>query len=389
MSPIKLKYVSCNACGVWLYEKYASALQRAGADVELVELRFDDGKSVVDGIYAGQVAKRRFGFEHRFRSPIRFVKSLERMVLDYRKIGQRRRLVSYLRTCGATHLVAADPWALELCARALPPAQAKIIYVPMEPYRRKIGVNEARRQQARRLERRYMPRVAAAIFLGDSIRADYVSAYGGPEESYVIYESWPLALSAQPKDARRSGGIPGAPVVVLYCGQIEIPRGVTDLVSAMARTPAFSRLVLLGFGTAVEETRRHARQAAVSDRVAFVPQAPQKDLVGFMADADVGVVPSRGEMSLGYGCPGKMFIYMAAGLPLVVSDCPDTRNVVKTYGLGEVFQPRDVADLSRALNALIASADYRNQCAQNALRCHEKIFCWELQSAKLAQIILR
>ena len=126
MSPIKLKYVSCNACGVWLYEKYASALQRAGADVELVELRFDDGKSVVDGIYAAHVAKRRFGFEHRFRSPIRFVKSLERMVLDYRKMGQRRRLVSYSSNLRATHLVAADPWALELCARRCPRPRPKL-----------------------------------------------------------------------------------------------------------------------------------------------------------------------------------------------------------------------------------------------------------------------
>jgi glycosyltransferase involved in cell wall biosynthesis len=389
VSPVKLKYVSCNACGVWLYEKYAFALQRAGAEVELVEERFDDGKSVVDGIYARQVPKRRFGFEHRFHSSVRFLKSLERMALGFRKTGERRRLIRYLRSCGATHFVAADPWALELCALAQPSANAKVFYVPMEPFRHKIGVHEGRRREWRRLERRYMPRVAAAIYMGESIRSDYVAAYGGPAQSHVIYDSWPLALTAQPNGLSHSAGNAGNGVVILYCGQIEIPRGVTDLVSAMTRTPASSRLVFLGFGAAVEETRIHARQAAVNDRVAFHPAAPQRDLVGLMAGADVGVIPSRGEMSLGFGCPGKMFTYMAAGLPLVVSDCPDTRSLVTTHGLGEVFRPGDVADLARALNALITSDDYRNRCAQNSRRCNESIFCWELQSAKLAQIILQ
>jgi len=304
-------------------------------------------------------------------------------------LRERRRLISYLQASGATRFVAVDPWALELCALAQRLAHAKIFYVPMEPYRHKIGVHERRRQQFRRLERRHMPRVAGAVYMGERIRSDYVSAYGGPEHSHVIYNSCPLDATTQTKGLRRSAGIGAGEIIVLYSGSMEIPRGVTDLVSAMARTPASSRLVLMGYGRGVDETRQHVHQAGVNDRVVFLPATPQKDLVSFIADADVGVIPFRSQLGLAFGCPGKMFEYMAAALPLVVSDCPDTRNVVTTHGLGEVFQPQDVADLSRALNALITSHDYRNQCAQNVRRCQESVFCWELQSAKLAQIILR
>ena len=220
------------------------------------------------------------------------------------------------------------------------PTQARIIYVPMEPYRRKIGVNEARRQQFRRLERRYMSRVAAAIFMGESIRADYVSAYGGPEDSHVIYDSWLLALTAQPKDLRRSGGIPGDPVVVLYCGQIEIPRGVTGLVLGDG---ANARIFPIDSSWLWHRRRGNTPARPPSRRQRpgrFCSAGAAKDLVGLMADADVGVIPSRGEMSLGFGCPGKMFTYMAAGLPLVVSDCPDTRNLVRTHGFGRSLPAR-------------------------------------------------
>ena len=72
----------------------------------------------------------------------------------------------------------------------------------------------------------------------------------------------------------------------------------------------------------------------------------------------------------------------------MVSDTPDMSELVSTHGLGEVFKAGDPADLARAVQALVESAPHRRQCAQNSLRCHENVFCWEKQSRKLADIIL-
>ena len=383
----KVIYLHCNTSWKWHFEKYASALRKGGAEVELVEFHHGRRLDWIVGLCDGQMTARRFGRPLEIRCPIRMLREFERMWVRWVKFADGRRLSRYLAGSKATHLVAADPWALEFCVRAKARNHAKVFYVVLEPYRHEIGGGERRKREVIRLERRNMPQVSGAFFMGKSIVQDYAGAYGGGDRFHILFNGWPLGLKPRRKALRQTAGIPAGQTVILYTGFICPIKGVSDVVAALARLPASVVFVLIGFGD-MEELKAEARLAGVGDRVILLPAVAQKELMDYAADADIGIIPFRKENTHVYGCPGKMFEFMAAGLPLVVSDTPDMREMVLTHRLGEVFKAGDPADLARALRPLVESPEYRRQCAANSLQSHQSTFCWEEQSRKLAGIIL-
>jgi glycosyltransferase involved in cell wall biosynthesis len=161
------------------------------------------------------------------------------------------------------------------------------------------------------------------------------------------------------------------------------------VITAVAALPKRAYFVTVGYGRGGEELTACALAASVKDRVMQLPSVPQAELMNYTADADIGVIPLRDVRSHRFACPGKLFEYIGAGLPLVVSDMPDLQRFVAGYGLGEVFKSGDTSDLARALGALAESFEYRRQCSQRCRALHESTVCWEVQSGKMCDIILR
>jgi glycosyltransferase involved in cell wall biosynthesis len=386
--PINLLFVHCNTTGSWICDKYAQALQRGGAKVELVELRYDGGKNVIRGLCDGDVPQRTFGFHHQFRTKVRVLKSIERLGVDARKLLELARFRRYIRASCASHCVATDPLALNICVSCNRNPNRKIFYLPFEHYRDLLGVSDRRRRQFITLEQANLPKVTAAIYCGDTLRDDYVAAYGFAERSHVIYNGWPLALRAKSKSLRAAIDAPSDAVLILYQGVIDSSRGLDDLVSAMVQVSSQARAVIIGYGVGVDQLKRRVAERKLEGRVFVLPPVSQLELMNYTADADVGIIPLRNEHSHRFACPGKLFELIGAGLPLVVSDMPDLRRFVTDYGLGEVFRSADVQDLARALNALVNSGEHRKQCSRNAQKLHEQNVCWELQSGKMCEIIL-
>jgi len=335
------------------------------------------------------VPQRTFGFHYEFKAKRRLLKAVERAFVDVHKMIERWRLFQYIRQSSASHYVAVDPFALDLCVNAKRGGQARVFYLPFEYYRNHAGVNERRKRQFIRIEKRHIPATEAWIVCGDAILAEYVKAYGCAERAHVVYNGWPKALPAQRKALRDAAGIAPEQIVLLYQGGISAARGVTDVVGALAHLPEQVCFVVLGYGHGVDELEQCARDAGVSHRVKVLPAVKQQCLMDYTADADVGLIPLRDIKSYRYACPGKLFEFIGAGLPLVVSDFPDLGRFVKTYGLGEVFKSGDSIDLARALQSLVISPAYRKQCSQNAQSLHANTVCWEVQSKKLCDIILR
>jgi glycosyltransferase involved in cell wall biosynthesis len=126
----------------------------------------------------------------------------------------------------------------------------------------------------------------------------------------------------------------------------------------------------------------------VRERLLLLPPVPQAELMSYTKDADIGIIPLLGVKSHPYACPGKLFEYIGAELPIVVSDMPNLKLLVEKYGLGEVYPADSVECLTEALARLLKNDSYRKQCAGNARKGQLEDLCWEKQSAKLCEIVL-
>ena len=194
------------------------------------------------------------------------------------------------------------------------------------------------------IERLAVPRAAAVITVSDGI-ADRL------QELYRLRRgrSWSATSPNSSRPAangalRRRLGIGDVPLV-LHQGAPAPDRGGEQLIAAMrevpGRAPRLPRLV-----TVCRLRGRSAGaggRAGLEGRVHFLPSVPLADLLAQTADADVGVSLLQDTCeNHRLALPNKVFEYLAAGVPVVVSDLPEVAAIVRAARVGLGGRTRSV-----------------------------------------------
>ena len=201
-----------------------------------------------------------------------------------------------------------------------------------------------------------MPRADATITTTEMRAKFFARAYGVPR---------PLVLQNRPRYAELARGTlirdrlgleDGLPIV-LYQGGLQPGRGLEDLVAAMPGLPP-CHLVFIGGGRLLGALKGMAAERGLEARVHFVPTVPLAGLLAWTASADIGVQPIRNTCLNHLSTnSNKLFEYAMAGLPVVASDFPEIRRVVRAHDIGLLFDPETPGALAAALGRLVADAD--------------------------------
>lgn len=143
-------------------------------------------------------------------------------------------------------------------------------------------------------------------------------------------------------ELRRKYGIPEHAFVLFYQGSFYPWKGVDGIVRCWSETELNAHLVLMG-GPA-DERKRIMRLIPIeaADRIHVIPTLPRKEGISTHAIGDIGLLASSPEQKVGhsYTSPLKLFEYLAAGLPILASDVPSSRDVLteevaRFFGKGE------------------------------------------------------
>jgi phosphatidyl-myo-inositol alpha-mannosyltransferase len=182
-------------------------------------------------------------------------------------------------------------------------------------------------------------------------------------------------------------GWPGAGGAIGFLGRMDEPRkGLAVLLAAsepLAAGRPGLRLLIAGPGDADEHRRK--LPAELRDRAVFLGEVSEQDKVRILHSVDVFCSPNTGGESFGIVTAEAM----AAGLPIVASDIPAFRQVLRGGRAGELFATGDAADLARvtarllddparraelSVAALDAVADYDwNKVARDVLSVYETV----------------
>jgi glycosyltransferase involved in cell wall biosynthesis len=193
---------------------------------------------------------------------------------------------------------------------------------------------------------------AAAGFVATTagIRDTFAERYGARELVRVV----PNGCDA-PSGRPFPGLSDARPPRVLYAGQLYPWKGVDVLVEAVARVPA-AQLVILG-GLAgerdLERVRARVASLGLEARVELHGTLPQARVAAELARASIVAVPFlRTAMTERHTSPLKAFEAMAAGRPMVVSDLPSSREVLRDGETALLVPAGDVDALAAALSRL-------------------------------------
>jgi glycosyltransferase involved in cell wall biosynthesis len=204
------------------------------------------------------------------------------------------------------------------------------------------------------LEGAIVPRCAAVITVSDGIAERLQQRYRLAARPTVVRNV--SALTPQgPGGLRSRLGLDRSSPLVLHQGAPAPERGCENLIRATARLDGVTT-VFLGDAEAGYRSELDAiiGQEGVADRVALLPSVGLNELLGYTAEADVGVTLLRDICeNHRLALPNKLFEYIAAGVPVLASALPETERLIRQYGVGWCVEGAGddalVDGLSRAL----------------------------------------
>ena len=240
-------------------------------------------------------------------------------------------------------------------------------------------------------ERRHARRAAGVITVSPSIATWLQDTYRLPARPTLVRNipGRPSApLDPSQGRLRRLAGLRPEDQVIAYGGRITTSRGIEETLRAMVSLPSDVHFVLLGYGepTYIEPLTAMAADLGVADRVHFVGRVGPTEVAAALADADLSVVYVRPTcLSYRYSLPNKLFEAIHAGLPVAAADLPDTAQIVRDYGVGEVFSSDSPQDLARVVMDVLAAPE----TFRAAARAAAQQLTWEGEAAELLGLYRR
>jgi glycosyltransferase involved in cell wall biosynthesis len=116
---------------------------------------------------------------------------------------------------------------------------------------------------------------------------------------------------------------------------------------------------------------------------------PHRDVPGCLAAADVLVLPYLKRIfSAEYMSPLKLFEYMAACRPIVASDLPALRTVLRHEENALLCEPDSVEALAAAVRRVLADADLGRRLADRA-REDVQSYTWDRRAKTILENVRR
>jgi glycosyltransferase involved in cell wall biosynthesis len=203
-----------------------------------------------------------------------------------------------------------------------------------------------------------------------------------------------ITLVSNTPDPDRFDSAPSLPdtwLRVSYVGLLGYSRGLDVAIRGMAvyrDRGGRGRLDLYGTGKAEGQLRVLTRKLDLEEQVRFHGWLDNRELPRVMTEADVCVVPHRVCPHWQATIPNKLFDYMAAGRPVLVSDVQPMARIVGETGAGLIFRDNDPDDFARCLTEL-EDRGRRNQLGRQGRRAVETSYHWQHDATRLLDAIQR
>ena len=136
------------------------------------------------------------------------------------------------------------------------------------------------------------------------------------------------------------------------------------------------RMDLIGDGDQRPDLIRMTRELGLEDRVRFSDGfVPIEELPRILAGADLGIIPTRDEITTRYMLPTKLVEYVALGIPAIVAPTHTVRYYFDESQV-EFFEAGDETSLARKIRKLHADPERRAEMVRNSRRFLDE-YAWE------------
>ena len=242
------------------------------------------------------------------------------------------------------------------------------------------------------LETRWADQVDRLIVVIDEMKermTGQLQLAGGRSHHIVTVPNTILRSSFDAWSPAKPDDMPRGNPVMLYTGGMDRHRGLEDPIRAMPiileRHPD-AVLVLVGDGAVRSELEELVASLDLGGAVRFLGWKDQESVRGYMESAHIGLIPHLKTIHTDHTIPHKLFHYMHAGLPCVVSDCRPLERIVSAENCGSIYPSGDPDAMALAVLRMIGDPDGMAAMATRGREAVTERWNWETTSTGLVDL---
>ncbi|MBN1338010.1 MAG: glycosyltransferase family 4 protein [Bacteroidales bacterium] len=228
-------------------------------------------------------------------------------------------------------------------------------------------------------ERRLIRYTDEVITVSESIATDYQRLYK-ISKPVLIYNCPRYAKPRKGNLFREMFAIPANTEIFLYQGAFGYGRGIEVIIDTFIELTDRA-VVFLGYG---EMSDKIIKASELHSNIFYHKAVDYEILQSFTSSADWGLVYIENvSLSYNYCLPNKLFEYIFAGLPVIVTPLKELSDFVNTYSVGIISDGFTPDDLMKAIQKTkwVNKNDYTNHFEEVLQK-----YNWEEQEKKLKQI---
>ena len=234
------------------------------------------------------------------------------------------------------------------------------------------------------LEKFLVPKVSAAYTVCDSIAEVYCDLY---KVDFKVVRNLPVCSAAEKitHPMTSSHRMSNSSKIILYQGALNMGRGIEAAIRSMQYLEE-AELWLVGDGDLTAQLKELVVEMKLESKVKFLGRLPLHQLHEVTRQADLGISLEE-DLGLNYrfALPNKLFDYIQARVPVLVSNLPEMRHIVEHYQIGAIAETHQRKELAGLIKVALFDQEKRQTWKLNLPLAAAEL-CWQNEEKVLQDI---
>jgi glycosyltransferase involved in cell wall biosynthesis len=223
------------------------------------------------------------------------------------------------------------------------------------------------------IEKLLVPRIKSSYTVCDSIANEYNLKYN---THFKVVRNLPI-LKPYIEHEKTN--------VLIYQGSLNMGRGIELMIDTMKYLDNYS-LWIAGAGDIEENLQERVYDLELGEKVRFLGRFAFNELHEITSKACLGL---SFEEDLGknyrYALPNKLFDYIQARIPVLISDLPEMRRIVSQYDIGDILHYREPEKVAKQILEIFNNRERLSMWQEHLEKAAIEL-CWEKEQGILNAI---
>ena len=228
-----------------------------------------------------------------------------------------------------------------------------------------------------------------AVTCPSNVTREYIASLGLSRKLVTVIPNGVSPSDFPPSPLlAREGRVP----VLLYIGTLADWQGLEVVLKALPKILESQsvRLQIVGRGRSRQRKflEKQIHKLGIEAHVTIQPAVPHHEVPALIAESDICIAPlGLNDRNVTQGaCPIKVLEYMASSRPLIASNMPIVRELVREDVDALLFSPNDPEDLARQVLTLLNDFELSKQLSDSATERALSKFTWHESQKKLLKV---